>query len=267
MTVDDDVVLRVRELRGRFDGQEHDTLHDVGFDVRSGRITAIVGETGSGKSLTGLCALGIQPSSFRVLQGSIDFMGVELLGAPGSVMRSIRGRRIAMVFQDARTALNPVFTVGAQLAEAYRAHTGASPREAAAEAVSALERVRINDPARRAKQYPHEFSGGMAQRVMIAMGLICAPELVILDEPTTGLDVTIQAGIMDLLAELAEGGMTAILITHDLGVVAETCDDVVVMREGRVVETGSAKQIFTAARDEYTIALLEASRAIEDVVA
>jgi ABC-type dipeptide/oligopeptide/nickel transport system ATPase component len=170
-----------------------------------------------------------------------------------------------MVFQDARVALNPVFTVGRQIADVCQLHQGLSRKQAAVAAREALARVHIPDPERRAKQYPHEFSGGMAQRVMIAMALVCEPELLILDEPTTGLDVTIQAEIMSLIAELGRtSGLTTCLITHDLGVVAETCEYVVVMRQGEVLEIGTAEQVLTSPAHPYTQQLLAASRLVED---
>ncbi|MGD9957359.1 MAG: ABC transporter ATP-binding protein [Candidatus Nanopelagicales bacterium] len=259
-------VLRVTGLTGGFGGQSGPTLHDVTFDVQPNRITAVVGETGSGKSLTALAALRIAPRSFQVLGGTIEFDGMDLLTVSEARLRTVRGRRIGMVFQDARTALNPVFTVGQQIADVVRVHFGVSRKAARERTLEVLDRVRIRDPERRAGQYPHQFSGGMAQRAMIAMALVCEPELMILDEPTTGLDVTIQAGIMDLILDLADSGMTALLITHDLGVVAETCEDVVVMRHGKVVETATAKELFTAAKHPYTQQLLAASRAVEGVV-
>lgn len=257
-------LLEVEALSGAFrspSGELSPVLHDVGLALQPGVITAIVGETGSGKSLTALSILGIQPSNFHRSSGRILFEGRDLLALPPEQMRAIRGRRISMVFQDARAALNPVFTVGGQLADVHRLHHGGSAAAAMRRAIDALRSVAIPEPERRARQYPHEFSGGMAQRAMIAMAaLVCAPRLVILDEPTTGLDVTIQAAIMELLAELiAERGLTACLITHDLGVVAETCAQVVVMQSGRVVETGSTEAIFTRPRDAYTQRLLAAS--------
>jgi ABC-type dipeptide/oligopeptide/nickel transport system ATPase component len=190
------------------------------------------------------------------------FKGADLMTLPERPMREVRGRQISMVFQDARAALNPVFTVGQQLADVYRLHNGGNRSAAMKKAIEALARVYIPEPERRARQYPHEFSGGMAQRVMIAMAaLVCQPEVLILDEPTTGLDVTIQSEIMDLIVDLGKSrGLTVCLITHDLGVVAETCENVVVMSAGRVVETGSAESIFTAPRHEYTRRLLASSQ-------
>ncbi len=259
------LLLEVEGLSGAFRGPHGDltpVLHGVSFGLRAGTTTAIVGETGSGKSLTALSILGITPATFTRTAGRILFEGVELDMAR---LRAVRGRRISMVFQDARSALNPVFTVGRQLADVHRLHHGGSASAAMAAAIDALRRVAIPEPGRRARQYPHEFSGGMAQRAMIALAaLICRPEILILDEPTTGLDVTTQAEIMDLLAELGrEQGLTTCLITHDLGVVAEACDHVVVMHAGRVVETATTEAIFTAPGQPYTRQLLAASQLVE----
>ncbi|MCE0764549.1 ABC transporter ATP-binding protein [Pseudonocardia kujensis] len=236
-------------------------LHEVSFTVARGELTAVVGETGSGKSLTAMSILGIQPPAFVRTGGRMEFAGRDLLGCGDQEMRTVRGRRISMVFQDARAALNPVFPVGTQLADVAKRHHGMSRALAREAAVEALRSVRIPEPGRRARQYPHEFSGGMAQRVMIAMALLCEPELLILDEPTTGLDVTIQAEIMDLITELGRSrGLSTLLITHDLGVVAETAQHVVVMRQGRVVETGTTAGLFLTPTDSYTRTLLAASR-------
>jgi ABC-type dipeptide/oligopeptide/nickel transport system ATPase component len=262
--VDTTPVLEIENYSGAFRTKTGDlshVLYDVSYRLKPGIVTAVVGETGSGKSLVALSVLGLQPPTFKRLSGEIRFKGENLLALDDNGLRKIRGGRISMVFQDARAALNPVFTVGRQLADTYTLHHGGSRREAKEKAIDALRRVYIPEPERRARQYPHEFSGGMAQRAMIAMAcLICEPELLILDEPTTGLDVTTQAEIMDLILDLAESrGLTVCLITHDLGVVAETCKEVVVMNAGRVVETGSAEAIFTAPQDAYTKRLLAAS--------
>lgn len=255
--------LEVEGLSGRFHARGGSTpvLHDVSFTLGRGEITAVVGETGSGKSLTALTVLGLTPPSFETTAGAVRFEGRDLLEVGEAEMRRIRGGRIAMVFQDARSALNPVIPIGAQLADVCRRHQGHGRRAARAEVAAALGRVRIPEARRRARQYPHEFSGGMAQRVMIALALIAQPDVLILDEPTTGLDVTIQADIMALIIDLVRGdGLTACLITHDLGVVAETCDRVVVMRDGRVEERGTTEAIFTRPGQPYTQELLAASR-------
>lgn len=247
-------------------GELSPVLHNVSYSLKPGVITAVVGETGSGKSLVALSVLRLQPPTFVRQSGEIRFNGQNLLDLDDYQLRKIRGARISMVFQDARAALNPVFTVGSQLADVHRLHHGGSQSQARKRAIEALRRVYIPEPERRANQYPHEFSGGMAQRVMIAMAaLVCGPELLILDEPTTGLDVTTQAEIMDLILDLARSrGVTVCLITHDLGVVAETCEEVVVMNAGRVVETGTTRAIFTAPQHEYTRKLLAASLLSEE---
>ena len=261
-------LLEIENYSGGFraeTGELTPILHHVSFGLQSGAITAVVGETGSGKSLVALSILGIQPPSFVRRSGRILFRGVDLLGLDDKAMRRLRGAEISMVFQDARAALNPVFTVGRQLADVYQLQHGGGRSAAMKQAVEALRRVSIPEPERRARQYPHEFSGGMAQRAMIAMAaLICEPALLILDEPTTGLDVTIQSDIMELIVGLCrQRGLTTCLITHDLGVVAETCDAVVVMNAGRIVETASAEAIFTRPRDPYTQRLLSASQLVE----
>jgi ABC-type dipeptide/oligopeptide/nickel transport system ATPase component len=238
-----------------------DVLQDVSFGLREGAMTAIVGETGSGKSVMALSMMGLTASTFTKTAGSIAFGGTDLSALDDKALRKVRGNRIAMVFQDARAALNPVISVGAQLVDACRAHRDVSKKQARAIAEEMLRKVRVPEPAQRMKQFPHEFSGGMAQRVMLALALICEPRLLILDEPTTGLDVTIQADVMDLIVDLVKSsGMTACLITHDLGVVAETCDDVVVMFRGTVREIGSVGQILQNPQDSYTQELLRSSR-------
>ena len=257
-------VLEITGLSGGFvapDGTLTPVLRDVSFSIAPNVTTAIVGETGSGKSLTMLAVIGLTPRAFRRTAGSIRFAGAELPTDDERAMRAIRGARIATVFQNSRSALNPVFSIGTQLADVYRLRTGASKREARAHAEEMLARVYVSEPRRRLTQYPHELSGGTAQRVQMALALACRPELLVLDEPTTGLDVTIQADILDLIAELnAELDMTTCMITHDLGVVAQSCEHVVVMRAGEVRETGTTRQIMTARKDPYTAELLAASR-------
>jgi ABC-type dipeptide/oligopeptide/nickel transport system ATPase component len=263
-----DVLLAIEDYSGGFRSETGDfmpVLHGVSYRLKTGVMTAVVGESGSGKSLVALSILGIQPPAFARSAGRMLFRGVDLLGFDDKAMRRVRGAEISMVFQDARAALNPVFTVGRQLADVWQLQHGGGRRAAMKQAIEALGRVSIPEPDRRARQYPHEFSGGMAQRAMIAMAsLICRPSLLILDEPTTGLDVTIQSDIMELIVELSRTrGLTTCLITHDLGVVAETCQEVVVMNAGRVVETGSAEAIFTQPSDGYTQRLLSASQLVE----
>jgi len=263
-----DILLEVENFSGAFRGETGDlapVLHGVSYALETGLMTAVVGESGSGKSLTALSILGIQPPAFERTGGRILFRGQDLCGLDERAMRRVRGAEISMVFQDARAALNPVFTVGRQLADVWQLQHGGSRKAAMGQAIEALRRVSIPEPERRARQYPHEYSGGMAQRAMIAMAaLVCEPSLLILDEPTTGLDVTIQSDIMELIVELSRTrGLTTCLITHDLGVVVETCQNVVVMNAGRVVESGSAEAIFTRPRDAYTQRLLASSVLVE----
>ena len=266
------VILEVENYSGAFWSPANElvpVLHQVSYRLRTGAMTAVVGETGSGKSLVALSMLGIQPAAFVRTGGRMLYRGTDLFGLTEREMRSLRGAEISMVFQDARAALNPVFSVGRQLADVYQLQHGGGRAAAMKKAIEALGRVSIPEPERRARQYPHEFSGGMAQRAMIAMAaLTCRPSLLILDEPTTGLDVTIQSDIMELIVDLSrQRGLTTCLITHDLGVVAETCDEVVVMNAGRVVETGSTEAIFTRPQDAYTRRLLAASQLVEPVAA
>ncbi len=232
----------------------------VSFTIAPGETVCLVGESGCGKSVTALSLLRLVPSPGRIEAGSaIHFDGLDLLTLPVEKLRAIRGNRMAMIFQEPMTALNPVLSVGDQIAEVVRVHTKASRREAWDKAVEMLGNVGIADPAVRAKQYPHELSGGMRQRVMIAMALVLEPQLVIADEPTTALDVTIQAQILELLRELrARTGMALLLITHDLGVVAEMASRVVVMYAGQVVEEAPVEALFADASHPYTEGLLAA---------
>ncbi|MBY5412760.1 ABC transporter ATP-binding protein [Rhizobium leguminosarum] len=233
-------------------------LQDVSFELASGETLCIAGESGSGKSVTSLSIMGLLPkASLRVASGSIMLGERDLLPLSDRAMRSVRGGDIAMVFQEPMTSLNPVMSVGNQLTEAIRAHQGSNNAEAAA--LKMLDAVQITEPARRLKQYPHELSGGMRQRVMIAMALSCRPKVLIADEPTTALDVTVQAQILRLMRELKrEFGASIILITHDMGVVAEMADRVVIMQNGRIVEQGTALAVFQRPKEAYTQQLLAA---------
>ncbi|MGL3607920.1 ABC transporter ATP-binding protein [Rhizobium sp. G187] len=235
-------------------------LDDVTFDLRHGETLCLAGESGSGKSVTSLAIMGLlQKASLKVASGDILLDGTNLLTLSSTRMRQMRGGDVAMIFQEPMTSLNPVMTIGAQLIETVREHQKASEEGAEATARRMLDAVHINDAARRLKQYPHELSGGMRQRVMIAMALCCRPKVLIADEPTTALDVTVQAQILDLIRDLrAEFNTSVLMITHDMGVVAEMADRVAVMRHGRIVEQNDAIPLFEAPRDAYTRALLAA---------
>ena len=230
----------------------------VSFSVAAGETLAVVGESGCGKSVTSLSILRLIASPpGRIVDGRIAFEGRDLLALSEQEMRAVRGNRISMIFQEPMTSLNPALTVGRQIAESLVLHRRLSQADASAKAVEMLRKVRMPEPLRRARQYPHELSGGMRQRVMIGMALVCGPRLLIADEPTTALDVTIQAQILDLMRELArETGTSTILITHDLGVVAEMADRVVVMYAGRKVEEAAADELFARPRHPYTRGLL-----------
>jgi oligopeptide/dipeptide ABC transporter ATP-binding protein len=253
-------LLDVRDLRTHFDVMDGTVraVDGVSFSVDRGRTLGVVGESGCGKSVTALTImrlLDIPPA--RIASGEIIFDGRDLLKLPEDEMRKLRGMEIAMIFQEPMTSLNPVFRVGDQIAEAVHEHLGVDRKEAADRAVEALRRVGISYPERRARQYPHELSGGMRQRVMIAMGLSCEPKLLIADEPTTALDVTIQAQILELIREIqVQTGAALMLITHDLGVIAEMVDEVMVMYAGRVVEHGMVEEVLLAPRHPYTEGLL-----------
>jgi oligopeptide/dipeptide ABC transporter ATP-binding protein len=225
--------------------------------VRSGEILGVVGESGSGKSVTALALLRLIRPPGRIVQGAVRFESTDLVGLSEDEMRAVRGTRIAMVFQSPRTALNPVLTVGRQISRLFELHRGASRAEGRARTIEMLKLVGISEPARRARQYAHQLSGGMCQRVMIAMALATSPRLLLADEPTTGLDVSIAAQILDLLRDLGRRtGASILLITHDLGVVAEVCDRVAVMHAGQIVEVGAVRAIFARPLHPYTQALV-----------
>jgi oligopeptide/dipeptide ABC transporter ATP-binding protein len=252
-------LLRVDRLTTIFDlpSGPVPAVDDVSFEVRAGETLGLVGESGSGKSVTALSIMRLVQPPGRIAAGRIEFKGRDLLGLPEAGMRALRGAEIALIFQEPMTALNPVFTIGDQVGEALLVHRRASRREAKTRAVELLEAVRIPDAAGRARDYPHQLSGGMRQRVLIAMALACRPALLIADEPTTALDVTIQAQILDLLREMKSAfNLSLLLITHDLGVVAETADRVAVMYAGRIVEQGPVRAIIREPRHPYTRGLL-----------
>ncbi len=263
-------ILEVRDLEVEFsvDDGKIKVLDGVSFKVAPGQTLGIVGESGCGKSVTSLAIMGLLPRPHgQVVAGSIRFQGEELLSLPPDQMYKVRGNRISMIFQEPMTALNPVQTVGAQLMEVFSLHrpdfSKAQRKEAA---IAMLQKVGIPEPAQRFEVYPHNLSGGMRQRVMIAMALACEPDLLICDEPTTALDVTIQAQILDLMKALqAQTGMAIIFITHDLGVVAELCDEVVVMYAGRAVERADIFELFDHPRHPYTHGLMASIPRLEDV--
>jgi peptide/nickel transport system ATP-binding protein len=256
-----DPVLQVERLalEVRVGDGFHPLVRELSFDVHAGETLAIVGESGCGKSLTALALMGLlPPRAVRAASGRILFGGRDLLQMPERELCDLRGNRMAMIFQEPMSSLNPVLTVGWQVAETVRVHRGVSQAEAWRAAVEALERVRLPDAARRAHQYPHQLSGGMRQRVMIAMALVCRPQLLIADEPTTALDVTIQAQILALLDELRqELGTAIVLITHDLGVVCENADRVLVLYAGRQAEQATVPQLFDSPSHPYTQGLLD----------
>ena len=254
-----DVVLKVDDLSVRFPSDEGpvNAVQNLSYEARLGRTLAIVGESGSGKSVSSMTLLGLHNPQRSMITGSIILDGTQLVGATEETMRGLRSATVAMVFQDPQSSLHPFFRVGKQIAEAYRAHHDVSRAVADRRAVEMLERVGIPNPDRRARQYPHEFSGGMRQRAMIALGLVNDPKLLVADEPTTALDVTVQAQILDLINDLQqEFGSAVILITHDLAVVAEVADDILVMYAGRAVERGLAKDVLSQPNHPYTMGLL-----------
>jgi len=257
--------LDVRDLRVHF-GTEDGLVKSVdglSFQLERGRTLGIVGESGSGKSVTSMSLLGLHRKANRkgrggaIMQGEIWLDGQELISCPPDQLRALRGQKMAMIFQDPLSAMHPYYTVGAQIAEAYRVHNDVSKADARKRAIELLDRVGIPQPNSRVDDYPHQFSGGMRQRAMIAMALVCNPELLIADEPTTALDVTVQAQILDLMRDLQkEFNSALIVITHDLGVVAELADDIMVMYGGKAVEYGAAKTVFSAPEHPYTWGLL-----------
>ena len=232
-------------------------VNGVSFNLERGKVLGIVGESGSGKSVTAYSIMQILASTGKIVDGSIKLDGQELVNSGEKVMKTVRGNRVSIIFQDPMTSLNPTYTIGHQLVEAITLHTNRNKKQAWDRAVEMLRLVNINEPEKRMKQYPYEHSGGMRQRIMIAMALACEPDILIADEPTTALDVTIQAQILDLMKDLQkELGMAIIMITHDLGVVAQLCDEVIVMYAGSICEQGTADEIFYNPKHEYTKGLM-----------
>ncbi|MEW9677401.1 ABC transporter ATP-binding protein [Lentibacillus sp. L22] len=253
-------ILEISGLKTSFftDDGEVPAVADVNFSIKPGEILGVVGESGCGKSVTSLSVMGLVPPPGKIIAGDIRFKNEELTKATERRMRQIRGNEIAMIFQEPMTSLNPVFTIGSQLIEGIQLHKQLSKKEAASRAVQMLEKVGMPRAKQLMKEYPHQLSGGMRQRVMIAMAMACEPELLIADEPTTALDVTIQAQILDLMKRLNEDSNTSILlITHDLGVVADVCDRIVVMYAGKVVEEGNVRTIFKNPQHPYTEGLIQ----------
>ena len=252
-------LLEINDLRTSFftDAGEVKAVNGISFQLDHGKVLGIVGESGSGKSVTAYSIMQILASTGKIVGGSIKLDGQELVGASEKVMRKVRGNKVSIIFQDPMTSLNPTHTIGHQIMESILLHTGRNKKQAHERAIEMLRLVNINEPEKRMKQYPHELSGGMRQRVVIAMALACEPDILIADEPTTALDVTIQAQILDLMTSLQkELGMAIIMITHDLGVVAQMCDEVIVMYAGSICEQGTADEIFYNPRHEYTKGLM-----------
>ena len=253
-------LIEIEGLRVVFHGDDGRTTHavdQVDLTVANGATLGLVGESGCGKSVTSLAIMGLLPKRSAEVTGAIRFDGFDLLDVPDDTLRDLRGNRLAMIFQEPMTSLNPSFTIGDQIIEVILRHRGGSHRQARQRAIELLRRVHIPSPEKRIDEYPHKLSGGMRQRVMIAMALACDPRLLIADEPTTALDVTLQAQILDLMRELkAASNAAIILITHDLGVVAEVCDEVAVMYAGEIVERATVDELFSNPQHPYTVGLL-----------
>jgi peptide/nickel transport system ATP-binding protein len=253
-------LIEIEGLRVVFHGDDGRTTHavdQVDLTVANGATLGLVGESGCGKSVTSLAIMGLLPKRSAEVTGTIRFDGFDLLDVPDDTLRDLRGNRLAMIFQEPMTSLNPSFTIGDQIIEVILRHRGGSRRQARERAIELLRRVHIPSPEKRVDEYPHKLSGGMRQRVMIAMALACDPRLLIADEPTTALDVTLQAQILDLMPELkAASNAAIILITHDLGVVAEVCDEVAVMYAGEIVERAPVDELFSNPQHPYTVGLL-----------
>jgi len=261
--------LSVRDLKVHFSTEDGvvKAVDGLSFDLEKGKTLGIVGESGSGKSVTNMAILGLHDPRNTALDGEILLDGKELITATERELEQLRGNKMSMIFQDALASLSPYHTIGAQISETYRKHTGASKKQGRARAIEMLTRVGIPQPDVRVDDYPHQFSGGMRQRAMIAMALVCDPELLIADEPTTALDVTVQAQIMDLLKDLQqEFGTAIIFITHDLGVIADIADDVLVMYGGRCVERGTKKEVLRQPQHPYTLGLLGSMPSLEGPV-
>jgi len=260
-------LLEVRDLHTSFftDAGEVKAVNGVSYTLERGKVLGIVGESGSGKSVSAYSIMQILAGTGKIVSGSIKLDGQELVGAGEEVMKKVRGNKISIIFQDPMTSLNPTYTIGHQLMEAILLHTNRNKKQAYDRAVEMLRLVNINEPEKRMKQYPFEFSGGMRQRVMIAMALACEPDILIADEPTTALDVTIQAQILELMQSLQkELGMAIIMITHDLGVVAQMCDEVIVMYAGSICEQGTADEIFYKPKHEYTKGLIRSIPTVDN---
>jgi oligopeptide/dipeptide ABC transporter ATP-binding protein len=260
MTTTAEPLLDVRNLTTSFFTEEGEVraVDGVSFSLRAGETLGLVGESGCGKSVTALSVMRLLGHPGRIVDGQVLYRGEDLARRREAEMRELRGKRISMIFQEPMTSLNPVFTIGDQIAEALRIHEGLDARQARKRSIDLIRTVGISSPERRAKQYPFELSGGMRQRIMIAIAIACNPEILIADEPTTALDVTIQAQILDLLKDLQKRlGLTILLITHDLGVVAQTCDRVAVMYAGKIVEESDVDTLFETPRHPYTVGLLD----------